>query len=132
MKRFSRKRQSIIDCLRSTREHPNAEWVYEQLKPQYPDLSLGTVYRNLRELTEQGVISSRGVVGEKERFDADCSPHIHAVCRKCGRMVDVEGAVLPESMAQQVDFITDFETEYAEVQFFGLCAACRAEKEQES
>ena len=61
-KKFSRKREAILTCLHGTTCHPTAEWVYQQLKPQFPDLSLGTVYRNLAAFKAEGVIDSVGVV----------------------------------------------------------------------
>ena len=65
-----RKRDAILACLRSTTEHPSAEWIYAQLKPEIPDLSLGTVYRNLRLFLQEGLIISVGTVDGLERFDA--------------------------------------------------------------
>ena len=62
-RKHSRKRDAILDCMRNTTCHPTAEWVYQQLKPIYPDLSLGTVYRNLAMFKESGTIQSIGVVG---------------------------------------------------------------------
>ena len=81
---YSRKREAILDTLRSTKTHPTAEWVYLQLKSQYPDLSLGTVYRNLSQFKEDGTIVSLGVVNGQEHFDGDISPHSHFICSHCG------------------------------------------------
>ena len=71
-----KKREAILNCLRSTNTHPTAEWVYAQLKTEYPDISLGTVYRNLALFKEQGLVISVGTVGGVERFDADTEPHV--------------------------------------------------------
>ena len=67
--RKSEKRDAILALLRRVRCHPSAEWVYNELRRTYPGLSLGTVYRNLRRLTESGLIRSVGVVDGQERFD---------------------------------------------------------------
>ena len=64
-----RKRDAILSCLRQTTEHPSADWVYAKLKPEIPDLALGTVYRNLTLFKDQGLITSLGTVGGVERFD---------------------------------------------------------------
>ena len=75
MQRFSKKRTAIYDCLCGTKTHPTADWIYQQLLPEFPDLSLATVYRNLAQLKEAGRIRSVGTVAGQERFDADLHPH---------------------------------------------------------
>ena len=86
---YSRKRQAIYELLLSTDIHPSADWIYNTLKPAYPDLSLGTVYRNLKVLEEKRIVKSVAVVGGSERYDARMSVHSHFVCRCCGRVEDV-------------------------------------------
>ena len=70
----SRKRDAILACVCSTDTHPTAEWVYTQLKPDIPDLSLGTVYRNLAMFRREGIIGSAGVVNGLERYDRNPLP----------------------------------------------------------
>ncbi|MCQ2419037.1 MAG: transcriptional repressor [Clostridia bacterium] len=94
-KNRSRKRDAILACLAGTKTHPSADWVYRQLKPDFPDLSLGTVYRNLSEFLESGQIISVGSVGGLERYDYDVSPHAHFICRKCHAVIDVREIPLP-------------------------------------
>ena len=89
-RKYSRKREAILECLRSTQSHPSADWVYSKLKPQYPDLSLATVYRNLAMFKRDGVIGSVGTVNGLERFDYDTRPHAHFVCSRCSAVLDVE------------------------------------------
>ena len=80
-RKHSRKRDAILDCMRNTTCHPTAEWVYQQLKPIYPDLSLGTVYRNLAMFKESGTIQSIGVVGRagavRRPCQSPCALHLH-------------------------------------------------------
>lgn len=130
MKRFSKKRESIKQCLAGTKEHPSAEWVYNQLKPVYPDLSLGTVYRNLNQLAEEGEVRCVAVVQGKERYDACTEPHTHIVCTRCGRVQDVEGAALPPELIDRVQVLSGFKVSYSNLQFAGICEDCG--KEQES
>ena len=73
-RKYSKKREAIFSCICSTDTHPSAEWVYNQLKPQIPDLSLATVYRNLALFKREGRIVSVGVVQNLERFDANTAP----------------------------------------------------------
>ena len=69
-RKYSKKRQAILDALRNTTEHPSAEMLYARLKPEYPDLSLGTVYRNLAMFIRDGAVISVGTVSGQERYDA--------------------------------------------------------------
>ena len=130
MQRYSKKRQAVLDCLRGTTEHPTAEWIYARLKPVYPDLSLATVYRNLNQLEQAGLIRSMGSVNGQERYDANVRPHPHVVCTRCGRMVDVEELPFSEETVHWVEETTGFRIESTSLRFSGLCGECR-EKEKE-
>ena len=79
MERYSKKREAILDCLRSTDSHPTAEWIYAQLKGEYPDLSLATVYRNLAQLKSSGIIRSVGVVAGLPRFALAPQAHLTSI-----------------------------------------------------
>ena len=85
IRKNSKKRQVILEALAATTAHPTAQELYQQLKPDYPDLSLGTVYRNLSLFSEQGDVMSVGVFRGQERFDARTEPHAHLHCVQCGR-----------------------------------------------
>lgn len=101
-RKHSKKRDAILDCVRSTTTHPSAEWVYAQLKPDIPDLSLGTVYRNLALFKQEGIIGSMGVVNGMERFEGNTQPHAHFVCSHCNAVIDVEGVEPPQHLMAQV------------------------------
>ncbi len=121
--RHSKKRDAILDCLRNTASHPTAEWVYTQLKPQFPDLSLGTVYRNLAAFKEDGTIASLGVIDGMERFDRERAPHAHFICRRCRKIFDVENFRIPENLTAAVDCGEVLEST---VTFTGICKECAA------
>lgn len=89
VRRTSKKRQAIYDALCATTAHPSAEQLYAELKPRIPDLSLGTVYRNLSVLMSDGLIISVGNVNGEERYDARTQSHTHFVCEKCNAILDV-------------------------------------------
>ena len=93
-----RKRDAILSCLRQTTEHPSADWVYAKLKPEIPDLALGTVYRNLTLFKDQGLIASLGTVGGVERFDGNVTPHVHFICTACHRVTDLSQIQVPEEL----------------------------------
>lgn len=121
IRKRSKKREAIFDCLRSTTAHPSAEWIYAQLKPEIPDLSLGTVYRNLRAFREDGNAISIGVVDGLERFDARTDPHAHFVCSHCAAVIDVEGIIPPTRLCAEV---TCGRAEVCELLFHGVCQNC--------
>ena len=121
----SRKRQAILEALCATREHPTAEMLYQQLKPDYPELSLGTVYRNLGVLAEEGLAVSVVRVAGQERYDATTEPHAHFVCRICRRVMAME---LPEGMEQVFGSLEqefNFAAESCAVSVTGVCGDCR-------
>ncbi|MDR1909691.1 MAG: transcriptional repressor [Spirochaetaceae bacterium] len=125
VRKHSRKREAILELIRSTPSHPGAQWIYDSLKPLIPDLSLGTVYRNISLFREEGSVVSVGVVNGEERFDAVTSPHPHWVCEGCGRVLDlprIEGELLdrlgcPE---RESGYVTDFR----KTVFYGRCPEC--------
>ena len=81
-------RDVVYQVLKGTVSHPSADWVYERAREIIPDISRGTVYRNLNDLVKCGkAIKVQGVF-EKDRFDADTSPHTHLVCSECGSVID--------------------------------------------
>ena len=130
MKRYSKKRQAILDLLKQTKEHPNADSIYRQLKPVYPDLSLGTVYRNLKEMEEDGTIASVAIVNDRERFDGRTDPHTHAICSECGKIIDLDEITLPPDFLVRAGAASDFSIAYAKLQFVGVCDACRKAREK--
>ena len=125
MDRFSKKRQAILDCLRGTKSHPTAEWIFARLKPVYPDLSLATVYRNLHQLMECGEIRSVGVFEGKEHFDAMAAAHPHVICTRCGAVEDVPEVEVPSALSDTAQKATGYEISEATLQFYGVCRTCR-------
>ena len=124
--RYSKKREAILSALRGTKSHPSAEWVYQTLKPTHPDLSLGTVYRNLALFRQQGVIQSVGVVNGQERFDADTSLHHHFVCERCGSVLDLDFLQQGEDRwDRSVSEQYGFRTLRHELVFYGICKTCQ-------
>ena len=119
-----KKREAILNCLRSTDTHPTAEWVHAQLRNEYPDISLGTVYRNLALFKEQGLIISVGTVNGVERFDANIEPHVHFICTSCNRVDDLPQMQIPQSLALDADRFSGGHTESYNLSFTGTCREC--------
>ena len=125
-RKHSRKRDAILDCIRRTKCHPSAEWVYQQLKPEIPDLSLGTVYRNIAMFKEEGTIQSIGVVNGLERYDFNTAPHTHFICTTCGQVLDLEGVDLPPATVTEAEAMVGGSITTYHLQFSGECADCKA------
>lgn len=123
---FSAKREAIYNALVSTKLHPSVEWIYHKLKPTIPNLSLGTVYRNLNVLREMELVKSVGVVNGQERFDADMSQHPHFICTKCFRVIDVPvGKNFFEANAYEyISDEYDVEIQSHSLTFYGICRSC--------
>lgn len=122
--RYSKKREAILSVIRGTTCHPSAEWVYQQLKPEHPDLSLGTVYRNLVFFKENGTIRSMGVVNGQERFDGNMTAHSHFVCDCCGAVIDLPEIDLDETIHQSVETKYHLAVGRHELTFHGTCETC--------
>ncbi|MBQ8974580.1 MAG: transcriptional repressor [Oscillospiraceae bacterium] len=122
-RRHSYKRDAVLQALMKTKLHPSAEQLYTWLKPEFSDLSLATVYRNLNILRDDGVINSVGVVNGEERFDADTSPHPHFICTCCGSVTDVEAKI---DLTGQISELKKDGIEIAgcSVAFYGKCKQC--------
>ena len=126
--RFSKKRQAIYEALMDSLEHPNAEMVYQSLKTDYPDLSLGTVYRNIKGMVQSGDVICVGHVDGKERYDAHLDPHVHLVCRGCGSVVDITLEPELEAQCKAISQNNDIEMDVRSLHFAGLCCKCKSEK----
>jgi Fur family peroxide stress response transcriptional regulator len=122
-RKHSKKRDAILQIIRSTKSHPSAQWVYDQLKPLIPDLSLATVYRNINLFQEEGTVVSVGVVNGEERFDGYVKPHPHFICSRCGRVLDYSCSNI-ENLKQIVDDPPQGSIDYRKTVFYGLCDHC--------
>jgi Fur family peroxide stress response transcriptional regulator len=123
MKKYSRKREAILEKLRGTTSHPTADWVYDEVKKELADISLGTVYRNLAVFKEEGLIISVGVVDGQERFDANTSQHTHFICLDCGNILDISADVDP-SLNERVARENHLDIVLRQLTFYGKCKQC--------
>lgn len=123
MLKYSRQRESIKNFLLQRYDHPTAETVYLSLREEYPNISLGTVYRNLSLLADMGEILKISTGDGPDRFDGNTSPHYHFFCRQCGQVsdlkmenIDIINVIASHGFAGQVDgHVTHF---------FGTCPEC--------
>ena len=119
-----RKRDAILSYLRSTDVHPSADMVYAQLKPEIPDLSLGTVYRNLSMFRQQGVIASVGTVSGVERYDGNTAPHVHFVCTDCSAVIDMPEMQIPKMLEESAQAQIGGRVTNYSLTFAGQCKNC--------
>ena len=119
-----RKRDAILTCLRETDVHPSADWVYAQLKPQIPDLSIGTVYRNLKLFQQQGLVSVIATVSGVERFDANTDPHVHFICEGCDAVVDLHQLSTPQALCSEAESSIGCAVSGCQLSFTGKCRTC--------
>ncbi|MEW5806378.1 MAG: transcriptional repressor [Acidobacteriota bacterium] len=122
--RETKQRKRIMEILSSTKSHPTADWVYLQLKKDFPNLSLSTIYRNLRILKQQKRILKLPFGHTFDRFDGNPVPHPHFVCQKCGRVFDLEILGL-ENLFKKAAREEDFKIKGFNLSLYGLCKACK-------
>ena len=121
-----RKRDAILDYLRQTDAHPSAETVHAGLKASIPDISLGTVYRNLALFKQQGLIQSLGSVRGVERFDGNAEPHVHFICTECGKIQDLHQMQVPRDLSEEASRLTNARILMCQLAFSGACEDCAA------
>ena len=119
-----RKRNAILSYLRSTTAHPSAETVFTDLKQQIPDLSMGTVYRNLNLFKQQGLATSVATVKGVERFDGNTAPHVHFICSECDAVIDLMDMQVPESLKSIAETCSGGRVEECHLSFTGQCKNC--------
>ena len=117
-----------MDILCSTDTHPTAEWIYERARQAMPNISLGTVYRNLRLLAACGAIMELNYGKATDRFDGNPKPHYHFVCESCGAVTDVSLPLLA-NLEQDAEAATGALITAYRLEFSGICADCRRLKQ---
>ncbi len=124
-KRYSRQRELIYQQLCQTTEHPTAEMLFQWLKPDNPALSLGTVYRNLNLLSDEGIIARMSF--PVERYDANTKPHPHFICSVCRAVSDIDLPYDP-SLDEQAHKVSGNTVQGHDLLFTGTCAECMETK----
>lgn len=123
--RYSKQREIILKALKDNPVHPTADYLYGLLKKDNPALSLGTVYRNLNLLADNGTIKKIKGVDSKERFDHNTFEHCHIKCEYCGALEDI---MLPPAMSRQLTEIkqkSDFDVHSCDILMRGVCKNCK-------
>lgn len=121
--KYSRQRESIKTCLMNRHDHPTADSLYMCIREEFPNISLGTVYRNLNLLVDIGEIRKLSCGEGADRFDADTNPHYHFVCRRCGDVLDLPLATL-EAMNDAAQAYCQGHIDSHITYFYGTCQDC--------
>jgi len=120
----TRQRERILEFLRASEDHPTAAQTHQALLGELPQLSLGTVYRNLEVLVSQGVVEEVPSAGGT-RYDGNPKPHHHFICERCGAIDDLH-LVAPRSLAQKLRRARGRRAMRIKIDFFGHCEACES------
>ena len=120
----SRQREAVYDFLMTRKDHPTADFIYENVRKTFPNISLGTVYRNLNLLVELGQAQRFSTYDGYDHFDGNPAPHYHFICKHCGSVLDlsVDGLDHINVLANQG---FDGELEGHITYFYGKCADCK-------
>ncbi len=121
--KYSKQREALLRILRGVNTHPTADRLYEEIRKEFPKISLATVYRNLNQLVENGEIIRLECNGEAEHYDGNPKKHYHFICRKCTAIIDVSisDACKINDLVIEKDML---KVEDHELFFYGLCQNC--------
>ena len=124
MHRKTNQREAILRLLRGTRSHPTADNIYDEVRREIPNISKGTVYRNLKVLQELGEIKELNLDGTISRFEIAQSAHYHFRCERCGRILDLDEPIHGE-LDRRVAERTGLKISHHQLEFRGLCQNCQ-------
>lgn len=129
--RLTTQRQIILEELGKVTSHPTANEVYDMVRRRLPRIGLGTVYRNLELMADNGIILKLEVGGTQKRFDATVEPHYHIRCSSCGKVDDIEIEV-----QKQINVVAEEASNYKvlghHIEFSGFCSSCWHKNQEES
>ena len=121
-------RMAIVKIIARSEVHPSVENIHDQVKKNFPTMSLATVYKNILLLKSFGEILELGFPDGSNRYDGNNpDPHPHVICVKCRRIVDA-GTDSLDDMTKEIELETDFKILNHRLEFFGICSNCMAEK----
>ena len=124
MYRNTKQREAILKILKNTRSHPTADSIYANVRKLIPNISKGTIYRNLKILQELGQVKELNLNGTVSRFEVNIGNHYHFRCEQCGKVIDIEGPIYNE-LNQRVMDKTGLKILYHQLEFRGLCHECQ-------
>lgn len=121
--RITPQRHAILEYLINSMSHPTADEIYKALEGKFPNMSVATVYNNLRVFREVGLVKELTYGDASSRFDFVTSQHYHAICESCGKIVDFHYPGLDE-VEQLASHVTGFKVSHHRLEVYGLCPDC--------
>ena len=121
---LTRQRGTVLKVIRESEGHLNANEVFERARQLLPGISFATVYNSLRYLRNEGLIGEVRFGSACTRYDRNLKRHDHAICNRCGKLVDLELSI-PDALIRQAAKRSKFEAGSVEVTLRGLCPECR-------
>ena len=122
-------RLAILEQLKLRKDHPSAEMIFQELKDEFPSLTIATVYNTLEKLRTSGLCIEVNPLHSSARFDGNTATHQHAVCINCQAIVDIHNATVsiepPEWLAEEFTLVNQ------NVIFYGLCKKCQTSRESQ-
>jgi Fur family ferric uptake transcriptional regulator len=128
---MTRQREVILKVLKGLTSHPTADELFQLVRRELPHISLGTVYRNLDVLCEQGLVARLELGGAQRRYDAGMAPHHHARCVRCNRLTDVPLDAI-SVLNFNVDEVMGFRLQDYRLELLGVCADCRRDEQAQA
>lgn len=123
---YSKQREIILETLKENVVHPTAEYLYSVLQKTHPKISLATLYRNLNQLAENGIIKKIDGLETSSHFDHNTHEHYHFICTECGKVFDIDASVAPD-LASKTEDMTGFKVITHDAVFCGICNDCKKE-----
>ncbi len=123
--RFSYQKETIFNILYADKSHPSVDTIYQNVQKEIPNISLGTVYRNLNAMADEGRILRLDVGDGVVHFDADTTPHLHMLCTTCHSIIDLDVEykhIIP--YIEEISKLTSHKLDKAHVLFTGECHHC--------
>jgi len=120
--RFSKQRELVLQRILSAKNHPTAEWIFNEVKKEKSNISFGTVYRNLNQLIEQGsirVIQLEGIA----HYDGNMDPHNHFICNECNQIYDIDFE--EEDLIKELELKTNHHVSSYHIKVRGTCKNCK-------
>jgi len=121
---YSRQREIILETLQENVVHPTAEYLYPLVKEKDANISLATLYRNLNQLAQNGMIKKIDGLEAASHFDHNTHEHYHFICNKCKKVFDIPSSVAPE-IIKRIEEETGFRVKGCDIAVNGICKECK-------
>ncbi len=126
---YSKQRNLILSALQEHKHHPTADQIYNIVKEKDPNISLATVYRNLNQLAENGIIQRVDHLDSQAHFDHTLGEHYHFICSECSCIIDIDCNIV-SNLNQHLLDEENLLIESTDISFHGLCPKCRNKKQK--